>query len=112
MFGLKYFRLVQTLCNSDEIVAIGSDMYILIGIATIGLEYAYKIVAIGSDYSHFSWNSCNWLRICAFHLNELQLPHLLRSFFEIVVICSDSVRISRNSCSWCRLCAITYNVCN
>ena len=85
-----------------------------------------EIIAISSDYTHFTWNHCNWLRPCIFQLEQLhlaqnicliglkqlQLANICNWFrictfqFIIVAISSDHAHSNRNKCNWLKLCTI------
>ena len=70
------------MCDTLETFTIGSDYARFTWESAICSDYpisrkiiaicakisvSIEIVAIGSDCSHFSWNSCDNLRLCVFH---------------------------------------------
>ena len=58
---------------SVEIVAIGTEYLQLAQIIWVSVA----VVAISSDYVYFSWNSCNWLRLCVFQLKYILLAQTM-----------------------------------
>ena len=59
-----------------------------------------EIVVISSHCMHFSGNSCNWLRLCAFHLRKLQFIQTTCDSVEIATIGLECVCFICNSCNW------------
>ena len=70
--------LGQTLPVSVEIVIIGSNMHA-----------SLKVVAICSDYVHFSCNTLSWLQLCIFQPTKLSFSWDARVAFEIVGVWLD-----------------------
>ena len=63
---------------SEEIDIIGSDIHV-----------SLEIVAIGSDYAHFSCNTRSWLKLIALYSGELNLARKTPVAFEMVGVCFD-----------------------
>ena len=53
------------------------------------MRVSVEKVAIGTEYTCFALNSCNWLRLCIFQLKQLQLAQAMPIAVEVDTIGSD-----------------------
>ena len=67
---------------SVEIVAIGTEYLQLAQIIWVSVA----VVALSSDYVYFSWNRCNWLRLCVFQMKYILLPQTMYVSIEVIAI--------------------------
>ena len=93
IFRLQLLLLLgQTLPVSVEIVIIGSNMHA-----------SLEIVAICSDYVHFSCNTLSWLKLCTFQPGKLRFSWNARVAIEMVGVCLDCKWLSWNRSNWPRI---------